>query len=129
MRRVSIIDTRLFCSSLRVPGKDTCGSGAEVWDFPRVVEKFAAAERDGTLVLPLATLIETGNHISQVGGDRHGFAVRLRQIVQQCLDERQVHWSLAELSEEIGGVRPLKVILNVGLAMRRPIFPLVMQRS
>ena len=64
MRKVLLIDTSLLCVWLKVPGKETAGNNK--WDFELVNEKILTEiEKGTTLVLPLATVIETGNHISQ----------------------------------------------------------------
>ncbi len=55
-----------LCVWLAVPGMGTCVPDNEKWDKPRVDTKInAEIEAKATLVLPLATLIETGNHIAQ----------------------------------------------------------------
>ena len=64
MRKVLLIDTSLLCVWLKVPGKETTGNNK--WDFELVNEKILTEiEKGTTLVLPLATVIETGNHIAQ----------------------------------------------------------------
>ena len=64
MRKVLLIDTSLLCVWLKVPGKETAGNNK--WDFELVNEKIITEiEKGTTLVLPLATVIETGNHIAQ----------------------------------------------------------------
>jgi hypothetical protein len=64
MRKVLLIDTSLLCVWLKVPGKETAGNNK--WDFELVNEKILTEIAKGTtLVLPLATVIETGNHIAQ----------------------------------------------------------------
>jgi hypothetical protein len=64
MRKVLLIDTSLLCVWLQVPGRETAGNNE--WDFERVEQTIEAEKAKGTtLVLPLATVIETGNHIAQ----------------------------------------------------------------
>ena len=64
MRKVLLIDTSLLCVWLKVPGKEIAGNNK--WDFELVNEKILTEiEKGTTLVLPLATVIETGNHIAQ----------------------------------------------------------------
>lgn len=72
LRRIIVLDTSIFCCWLKVPGKETAGSGASGWDHARVsslidkeVNQFGA-----TLVLPLAAVIETGNHIANASSQR-----------------------------------------------------------
>lgn len=69
MARYLIIDTSILCVYLQVPGHTTCGKKGNEWTFERVSEKIETAKRKNTtLILPIATLIETGNHISQIKG-------------------------------------------------------------
>lgn len=64
MRKVLLIDTSLLCVWLKVPGKETAGNNK--WNFETVNDKIKLEiEKGTTLVLPLATVIETGNHIAQ----------------------------------------------------------------
>lgn len=71
MPRFLIIDTSILCVYLQIPGKQTCGPQEDLWTFERVsAEIERAKEKNTSLVLPLATLIETGNHISQIKGDK-----------------------------------------------------------
>jgi hypothetical protein len=64
MRKVLLIDTSLLCVWLKVPGRETAGNNK--WDFELVNKKILTEiEKGTTLVLPLATVIETGNHIAQ----------------------------------------------------------------
>lgn len=87
MARYLVIDTSILCVYLRVPGFATCGPREDTWDYERVAAKIEAAKKeDSTLVLPIATLIETGNHISQVKGHdirpyAEAFAIIIRNSV------------------------------------------------
>lgn len=76
--RVLIIDTSVLCCWLRIPDKETAGPSDDRWDHDRV-ETLLAEERQcgSTFVLPIATLIETGNHIAQSPRDRFELATRL----------------------------------------------------
>ena len=76
--RILVLDTTVLCCWLRVPGKDTAGPAGDLWDFQRI-DKLLSIERSqgSTFVLPMATLIETGNHISQCTGDRYQLAGNL----------------------------------------------------
>lgn len=60
MSSVCIIDTSIFLNLLNVPGKNQ--------DKAKVVEDFTEYAQSGvTFILPMATIIETGNHIAQNG--------------------------------------------------------------
>ena len=64
MRKVLLIDTSLLCVWLKVPGRETAGNNE--WDFESVNQKIQVEiAKSTTLVLPLAAVIETGNHIAQ----------------------------------------------------------------
>ena len=66
MREILVIDTSILCVWIDVPGKETCGSSDDIWDKARVTTLLKKEEKKGTrFVLPLAVIIETGNHISQ----------------------------------------------------------------
>ena len=66
MRKVLLIDTSLLCVWLKVPGMESCGYNNDVWNFQRVNQKIQAEIAISTiLVLPLAVVVETGNHIAQ----------------------------------------------------------------
>ena len=77
-RRIVVIDTSILCCFVQVPGKETAGSGKDAWNYDRA-KAFLELEikKGSTLVLPVATLIETGNHISQASSGRHESAKRL----------------------------------------------------
>lgn len=67
--KVLIIDTSMLVVYLQVPGMDSCGPDADRWNYLRVKQKIDVEIAAGTkLILPLATIIETGNHIAQAGG-------------------------------------------------------------
>jgi hypothetical protein len=78
-QQVLIIDTSVLCCLLQIPGKDTCGGDGDEWNHARIVE-FLHARNNSTRVLPLATIIETGNHVAQ-SGDRHRTANELGEII------------------------------------------------
>ena len=89
MQRVLIIDTSILCVWLQVPGKTMCGSDAEQWDKKRVDHELEKEIQAGTtLVLPLATIIETGNHISQAASQRYETAQALTKIMAEAADEK-----------------------------------------
>ena len=86
-RKVLIFDTSILCVWLRLPGMTTCGPGGDKWDCARVDAKLHAEEKaQTTFVLPLAAIIETGNHISQSGGDRFKLAQALGAVMRNAAD-------------------------------------------
>ncbi|MDM8548265.1 hypothetical protein [Candidatus Venteria ishoeyi] len=65
MRKILVIDTSILCVWLEIPGKTTCGTSNDHWDKVRVDDVIAQEEQQGAMfILPLASLIETGNHIA-----------------------------------------------------------------
>ena len=81
MSKVLIIDTSILCVFLRVPDMDDCGPDSDKWDYNRVCRKLEKEIMDkSVLVMPVATMIETGNHVAQANGDRYGAAERLSEL-------------------------------------------------
>ncbi len=64
-RKVAIVDTSILCCWLSVPGRETAGSAPDLWDNARATAEVDDALDDGfQLVMPVTSVIETGNHIS-----------------------------------------------------------------
>lgn len=77
-RRVLILDTSVLCCWLKIPGKETAGPVTDRWNHERINQLLVDEHQAGsTFVLPLAALIETGNHIAQCSGDRFNLALAL----------------------------------------------------
>ena len=69
-------------------GKGYCGPKDDKWNKDRVDKKIEEEESAGTTcVLPLATIIETGNHIAQAHQLRYKCAGKLAQIMQKIAHE------------------------------------------
>ena len=102
-KNVMILDTSILCVWLKVPGKETCGSGRSCIDFTKVDKEIqTAVQMNYTLVLPLASIIETGNHITQAPTWRHERATDLAGLMYKAADEaspwaafsdQQILWS------------------------------------
>ncbi len=93
MKRVLIIDTSILCVWLDVPGMDGCGPDYDKWDRQRVDQKIEAEKDVNTVfVLPLATIIETGNHIAQAAHSRRERGNRLADLMRKSAD-RQTPWA------------------------------------
>ncbi len=103
MRNALIFDTSILCVWLGVPGKATCGPDDDRWDRARVTARLEQAEHSGDtlLVLPLASVIETGNHIAQARTDRYRLASALSEIIRKaarpqplgCLRQSAALWT------------------------------------
>lgn len=90
MRRVLVFDTPILCVWLQVPGKESCGAKNDQWDHKRVTKLIQdETECRSTFVLPLASIIETGNHISQAPKRRLETAQALMALLQKTLDEEE----------------------------------------
>lgn len=78
---IVLIDTSVFCNILPVPGLDQ--HRAEVMQEMESLIQDAA-----TLLLPMASVLETGNHIAQLtnGQNRRRAALRFCRQVQDAID-------------------------------------------
>lgn len=78
---ICIVDTSAFCNILDVPGRNQARDRA-------LTELEAFLEEDHTLLLPLAVVYETGNHIAHVGdgGRRRQAALRFVEEVRKAID-------------------------------------------
>lgn len=93
MKKVLIFDTSLLCCYLSVPGKETCGTGNEEWNKEKV-QKLIDDElgKNDVLVLPLASIIETGNHIAQAANDRYTIANALAELIKKTA-QNETPWA------------------------------------
>ncbi|NEQ40990.1 MAG: hypothetical protein F6K40_34165 [Okeania sp. SIO3I5] len=83
MKKVLIIDTSILCVYLGVPGKETCGSETNNWNKIQVDEKLKKEEKaNTTFILPLAAIIETGNHIAQAPTKGYEIAKELANMIK-----------------------------------------------
>jgi hypothetical protein len=123
MRKVLLIDTSLLCVWLQVPGKETAGNNK--WDFESVNDKIKLEiEKGTTLVLPLATVIETGNHIAQAKtGDKWTSAEKFAEIMIFAADETSpwaafreqiVLWEAEEL-KKLAATFPKQAVQNTSM--------------
>lgn len=87
-KRVLILDTSVLLCWLQVPGKETAGPDEDRWDHARIAVLVEAETGKGsTFVLPIASLIETGNHISQAADNsRYERAGRLAAYLRGAAD-------------------------------------------
>lgn len=89
-QKAIIFDTSVLCCWLKVPGKDTCGPQNNQWNFEKIRRKIEDEKKNSSIfVLPLATIIETGNHISQVAADRHALAAALADLIKKTATETE----------------------------------------
>ena len=87
-KRVLIFDTSVLCVWLKVPGKETCGPDNHRLTYDNVSEQIEDEKDLGTtFVLPIASIIETGNHIAHSTGDRHLVGDAFAKIISDAADQ------------------------------------------
>lgn len=98
MKKVLILDTTILCVWLDVPGMECCGPDHDRWDKSRVDEKIRKEESaQTTFVLPIASIIETGNHIVQKA--QHSRRERAQSLADLMLKSAQQQSPWAAFSE------------------------------
>ena len=99
-KSVVVIDTFILCVWLKVPSKATCGSDDDQWDFERVSKAIDHHVKEkNSLILPLTSIIETGNHIAQANGDRYAPAIGLGILMQKAADAESPWAAFSEQSD------------------------------
>lgn len=85
--RILILDTSVLCCWLNVPGKETTGRDGDKWDYKRINDLLEQEKKSGsTFVLPIASLVETGNHIAQA---QHSKFERAKELAQHLLNSTE----------------------------------------
>ena len=93
MANIVIVDTSILLNLLDVPFKND--------QQPEVVEQLNDHIRNGDLLfLPIATVLETGNHVAQNGdgNQRRQCALRLVETVRTAVTD-SIPWALAPLPD------------------------------
>ena len=99
-KKVLIFDTSVLCIWLRVPGKETCGPEDNRLNYDVVNAKIEEEKKQGTtFVLPIASIIETGNHIAHSTGDRHVVGHAFADIISATADQISPWAAFTEQSE------------------------------
>lgn len=85
---VRFIDTSIMCNLLEVPGK--CSDKEQVKQEWKEV-----LNREETLIMPLATIIETGNHIAHItdGRVRRTITMKFKEFLEKTA-ESKAPWTL-----------------------------------
>lgn len=87
MKKVLIFDTSVICCLLQVPGKETAGPAEDRWTHTRIAALLTTErKKKSTFVLPLATILETGNHVAQAPARRRETAVKLAEMIGAAAD-------------------------------------------
>jgi len=98
--KILILDTSVLCCWLKVPGKETAGPECDRWDYDRINRLLEEESRAGTtFVLPIAALIETGNHIAQAPHQRYECALELAAHLRNASDANSPWAAFVEQSE------------------------------
>lgn len=117
MKKVLIIDTSVLCVWLRVPGMESCGPDGDKWDWDRVEKKIKAENRNhSTFVLPLATIIETGNHISRAKHSRKERSAALVNLIYESADQKSP-WAAFTDQAALWNSDKLKELANTWLGL------------
>lgn len=81
---VSIIDTSILCNVINIPNMNQ--------NHQEVIKELVALQQDRrqTLILPLATIIETGNHIAHIadGNIRRARALVMAELIQRTVNDK-----------------------------------------
>lgn len=89
--KILVLDTSVLCVYLEIPGKDVC-SGQINLTHEMAVNEINTKEQGGwKFVLPVACVIEAGNHIAQCTGDRFSIASRLVTMIRAAI-QAQSPW-------------------------------------
>ncbi|MFC4591467.1 hypothetical protein [Sphaerisporangium corydalis] len=99
-RTVEFVDTSVLCNLLDIPGKNQ--------DRLAVLEELQRKRTAGDLILPVTTVIETGNHIAQLkdGHHRRDRATRLHELLVLVIDGK-APWVLHTVEWGEGFLRQL----------------------
>lgn len=117
MRKVLIIDTSILCVWLDVPGMDTCGPDQDSWDKVRVDQTIQhELDLQTTFVLPLATIIETGNHIAQSSANRYERAQALSELMINSADQVSP-WAAFSDQNDLWSIEKIKLLAETWPAL------------
>ena len=117
MKKVLILDTSVLCVWLDVPAMDRCGPTEDCWDRARVVAKVEQEEQARTtFVLPLASIIETGNHIAQAKHSRLERAQALAALMHKRA-QRESPWAAFSEQSALWGKEQLSTLARTWPAL------------
>lgn len=119
MKSVLVIDTSILCVWLDVPGMTNCGPDNDKWDKARVEAKINEERQSGaTFVLPLATIVETGNHIAQARHSQEERAKALADLMRKSAQE-ETPWAAFAHQAELWSPEKLKILAKDWPALAR----------
>lgn len=110
-KKVLIIDTCLACVWMHIPGKEVAGPDNDRWDFERVNNKIQEEISIGTqLILPLASIIETGNHVSHVEQrTKQPYVEKFGAMIEDVIEQRSP-WAFGTQSDLWSGEKLRQVV-------------------
>ena len=97
MAKILIVDTSIMCVWLKVPGKEVTGKSNE-YTYDIVAQHIEEERQKGTkLILPIATIIETGNHIAHCGNgyERRKSAEKFVECIENTINNNVAHINFA----------------------------------
>ena len=112
MNKVLIIDTSILCVWLRVPNKETCGPDSDRWYYENVNAKITSELlASTTFVLPLASIIETGNHIAQSPGNRFTLAETFADLIRKTANNENP-WAAFTVQSDLWSAEKLNALAD-----------------
>ena len=107
---VRFVDTSVLCNLLDVPGRNQ--------HRDEIRAEFEALVREGStrFVIPVTTVIETGNHIANADGDRRAAAERLDRLLAQAARD-DAPWQLHAVTWDARFLDALRAGASTGSTM------------
>ncbi|MFM7580053.1 MAG: hypothetical protein ACKO5Q_24355 [Microcystaceae cyanobacterium] len=100
MKKVLIFDTDILCVHLQIPKFEECGPLSDRWTKARIDQLITQEEQAKTIfVLPLAAIIETGNHITQASGNRYAIAQQFAELMKKVANAQDPWAAFTEQAE------------------------------
>ncbi|MEB3189202.1 MAG: hypothetical protein VKL42_02530 [Snowella sp.] len=100
MKKVLIFDTDILCVYFQIPNMEDCGPLSDRWTKTRIDQLIAKEEQEKTIfVLPLAAIIETGNHITQSSGNRYVIAQEFAELMKKVANAKDPWAAFTEQAE------------------------------
>lgn len=108
--RVRFIDTSVLCNLIDVPGRNQHRDEVRA-EFRELLE----ADRT-RFIIPVTTVIETGNHIANANGDRRSAAERLERLLVSSV-ENEAPWQLHSVAWDAGFLEALRKGDGTGMSL------------
>ena len=113
-RKVIILDTSILCVWLRIPNMDSIEKSGEkpitYDDVSKSIEKETADS--SRIVLPLASIIECGNHITQINRkDSQKYVNECAGFIEKALDGSEP-WDIFTNQSELLSTEGLRNLVN-----------------